>query len=106
MEESTSTKAAFDLSKLSGETINTEIIDRTFAIQLAQLAVELAQQAGEEVRRPLADHQIARALDVNIQERDTMFVHLAARWDRMRNAGILRGYREPESPQEPASQSN
>lgn len=103
MEESTTKKAAFDLANLAPSRISGEFTDRALAMQMAQLAIELARQAGEEVRRPLASHQIARALDVNIQEWNLMLQHMTARWARLRDAGQLSGYREPEPPHEPGS---
>lgn len=40
------------------------LLYRTYSVQVADLAIQLAQQAGEEVQRPLSEGQLQRALAV------------------------------------------
>lgn len=50
----------------------TLLCDGLLTLRLSELAVQLAQQAGEEVTRPLSEAQIARAFAVMRSERNLM----------------------------------
>ena len=52
----------------NGDLIAQSLETATFGMRIAELAVLLAQQAGEEVQRPLSPHQIQRAFYVNRRE--------------------------------------
>lgn len=98
MEQKMEGEERFDLGRLSGRFINNELIDRTFAIEIARLAVELAQAAGEEVRRPLSETQISRALQVNKEETRKVYRLLEMRWEQMHHQGKLGdAYRPPKA---------
>lgn len=53
---------------------------RTFTAHLAELGDRLAQQAGEEVKRPLTEAQLRRAFDALEAEKDIVWTLLASRW--------------------------
>lgn len=82
-------KKELKVGDYAGDFVATEINDRLFADSLAKLAVELAKQVGEEVKRPLSQEQLARALDVNAVELDRLMGLLEERWHRRRLAGDL-----------------
>jgi len=50
---------------LTREFVNEAANLRGYSMQLAELAIELAKQAGETVSRPLSKAQIERAVEVN-----------------------------------------
>lgn len=52
---------------------------RMFAAQIAELAVTMAQQAGETVTRPLSKAQLERALQANYAE-SGMVMDLVLAW--------------------------
>lgn len=51
---------------------------RLFAAQIAELAVSMAQQAGESVTRPLSKDQLDRALQANLAETDAVMALVLA----------------------------
>jgi hypothetical protein len=79
----------FDAKNLSDTFITDEITDRLLTCSLADLAVDLARQAGEEVRRPLSLDQLARAVHANTEERQAIWRLLETRWAEMHRDGDL-----------------
>ena len=69
---------------LTREFVNEVIGMRAFAVHVAELAVELARQAGEPVTRPLSKAQIERAVQTNGAETrlimDALIAHLEMRY--------------------------
>lgn len=62
---------------------------RVFATHIAELAVLLAQQAGEGAKRPLSEAQLQRALDVNRDEVNLISGLMWARWRAAHAEGSL-----------------
>jgi len=62
---------------------------RIYTTQLAELAVTLAQAAGEHVTRPPSAQQIARAIEVNGVETQLVLDALTERLQRLYREGKL-----------------
>jgi hypothetical protein len=62
---------------------------RGYSLQLAELAIELAKQAGEPVSRPLSKAQIERAVDVNGAETRLVMDALIGYLERLYREGRL-----------------
>ncbi|MBX3689794.1 hypothetical protein [Dokdonella sp.] len=77
---------------LRREFLEQAIQARIYAAHLAELAVRLAEAAGERVTRPLTAAQIARAVEVNGTETALALDALVARLEQL--------YRKGELPQE------
>ncbi|GAA0717871.1 hypothetical protein [Dokdonella soli] len=74
---------------LTREFVN-EVIDmRGFAAHVAELAVEMARQAGEPVTRPLSKAQIERAVQANGTETRLVMDALIAHLETMYREGSL-----------------
>ncbi|HET7064237.1 MAG TPA: hypothetical protein VFI49_08150 [Rudaea sp.] len=68
---------------LNADFINEEVSQRSLTNALAQLAIELAQQAGEAVSRPLTREQLARAVLANTSEMVDVMNLCRDRWNRL-----------------------
>lgn len=77
------------ISALDPDFVDAEINDRVFVCALSEIACQLAQQAGEEVKRPLSRAQLARAFDVNTEERRIVLALCTERWQRLDQEGKL-----------------
>ena len=60
---------------------NVLIAMRLWSLGVGQLAAEMAQQASEEVARPLSDAQIRRALEAHRKEHAVCLKWLLDEWD-------------------------
>jgi hypothetical protein len=76
-------------AELTSGFISTEFSDRLLASAMANLAVELALRSGEEVQRPLSREHLARALDVNWAELQTIFAVCEEHWTRRHRDGQI-----------------
>jgi hypothetical protein len=69
--------------------LNRDLYERMLAARIADLAVELARQAGEEVKRPLSREQLDRALSVNAREADIVTAFLWEGYEKAHSDGTL-----------------
>ena len=76
---------------LTREFVSEVIIARNFAAHIAELAVALAQAAGEPVQRPLSQAQIERAVQTNGTETRLVMDALIARLEELQREGKLPG---------------
>lgn len=74
---------------LSREYVAQSIAARGYATHIADLAIALAHEAGEPVRRPLTQSQIERAIQVNGEETRLVMDALTARLQRLAEEGKL-----------------
>ena len=72
---------SMDEFELDAAFIRDDLNTRWFSTHICELAVQLARQAGEEVKRPLSRDQLARAVEVNLQETDLVMQLI---WDSYR----------------------
>ena len=74
---------------LTTEFVNEVINARSFTVHIADLAIDLARQAGEPVSRPLSKAQIERAVLVNGTEARLVMDALIARLETLCREGKL-----------------
>lgn len=74
---------------LTREYVNEVVARRGFGERIADLAVEMARQAGEPVTRPLSQAQIERAVLINGAETKLVMDILIARLEAMYRDGQL-----------------
>lgn len=74
---------------LTREFVNEAIDLRGYSMHLAQLAIDLAKQAGESVSRPLSKAQIDRAVEINGAETRLVIESLIAYLERLYREGRL-----------------
>jgi len=70
------------MSRFASNLVTSQSLSFIAASHLAELAIELARQSGEEVSRPLSKEQLDRAFQVALTERRAML-------DLMKDSGIL-----------------
>ena len=88
MNERTIPESADDLV-LNRRFVQSAQLMRLLTVHLAELAVRLADQAGEAVQRPLSEEQLRRALDVNTEEADHIEGMIWSAWHASAQAGDL-----------------
>jgi hypothetical protein len=76
---------------LTREFVDEAVSLRAYAMRLAELAVDLAKQAGETVNRPLSKAQIERAVQVNGAETRLMMEALVGHLEQQYREGRLPG---------------
>lgn len=76
---------------LTREFVSEVIIARNFAARIAELAVKLAQSAGEPVQRPLSQTQLERAVRTNGDETRLVMDALITRLEALQREGKLPG---------------
>jgi hypothetical protein len=74
---------------LTREFVNEAVDLRGYSMRLAELAIELAKQAGEPVSRPLSKAQVDRAVEVNGAETRLVIESLIAYLERLYREGRL-----------------
>jgi hypothetical protein len=74
---------------LTREFVNEAVDLRGYSMRLAELAIELAKQAGEPVSRPLSKAQVDRAIEVNGAEMRLVIESLIAYLERLYREGRL-----------------
>jgi hypothetical protein len=74
---------------LTREFVNEAVDLRGYSMRLAELAIELAKQAGEPVSRPLSKAQVDRAIEVNGAETRLVIESLIAYLERLYREGRL-----------------
>lgn len=77
---------AFSITR---EFVNEVIDARVFTVHIAELAIELARQAGETVSRPLSPAQIERAVQANGTETRLVMDALINRLEMLHREGKL-----------------
>lgn len=74
---------------LTREFVDEAVALRGYSLRLAELAIDLARQAGEPVSRPLSKAQIERAVQVNGAETRHMMEALIAYLEGLYREGRL-----------------
>lgn len=80
---------------------NSVLLRSLLASEISELAIRLAQQAGEAIQRPLSEAQLRRAFDIHTQERNLVEVMLLEDWE-----ATYADAREPQPHDEPEDQTN
>lgn len=79
-----------------------DLARRRWAVATAELAIQLAQQAGEAVARPVPERWMRKAAEVLEQEFQCAARVLEDLWERYEPAPQPRGDQEDDSPNPPA----